>query len=193
MLEHLRTLEEAMSAGAILPVRFATVAENEDQVRRLLDARRQEFLDLLAWLADKKEYGLRVLWANPQTPFDEILSERSDLKSRRDLLMAPACPAGRLAVMEFGQTVKEAFESKRAREAEGLVSRLRGLASQVRVLNPPSDRYVLNAAFLVPSISEGAFDDIVGEMMSGPRYQIRYVGPTPPYNFVEIRVIWEEL
>jgi hypothetical protein len=193
MLEHLRTLEEAMSGGPLLPVRFATVAENEEQVRRLLEVRRQEFLGLLQWLADKSEFGLRVFWANPQTPFDEIMEERPDLKSWRDSLRAGLAQPDRLRFIEFGQAVKEAFESKRQREAERLLSELRGLASGVRILAAPADRYVANAAFLVASRSEEAFDGAVEGMRANPRYGVRYVGPAPPYNFVEIHVRWDEL
>lgn len=193
MLDHLRTLEDAMSGGPLLPVRFATVAENEEQVRRLLEARRQEFLGLLEWLADKSEFGLRVFWANPQTPFDEILPERPDLKSWRDSLHAGSGQPDRLGFIEFGRAVKETFESKRQREAEELLSELRSLASTVKILDVPSDRYVANAAFLVASRAEEAFDTVVEGIRSNPRYQARYVGPTPPYNFVEIRVRWDEL
>ena len=57
-----------------------------------------------------------------------------------------------------------------------------------------SDMMLLNAAFLVDKAQEQAFDARVhalGEARSG-RQIFQYVGPLPPYNFVDRSSQWEE-
>jgi hypothetical protein len=57
-----------------------------------------------------------------------------------------------------------------------------------------SDMMLLNAAFLVDKSQEQAFDarvQALGEAQAG-RQIFQYVGPLPPYNFVDLRVRWEE-
>ena len=57
------------------------------------------------------------------------------------------------------------------------------------------DRMVLNAAFLVEKSREAEFDHAVSRLDEelGPRALFKYVGPVPPYNFVNITVNWNEL
>ena len=53
---------------------------------------------------------------------------------------------------------------------------------------------LLNAAFLVDKSQEQAFDarvQALGAAQAG-RQIFRYLGPLPPYTFVDIRVHWEE-
>jgi Gas vesicle synthesis protein GvpL/GvpF len=57
-----------------------------------------------------------------------------------------------------------------------------------------SDMMLLNAAFRVDKSQEQAFDarvQALGEAQAG-RQIFQYVGPLPPYNFVDLRVRWEE-
>ena len=57
-----------------------------------------------------------------------------------------------------------------------------------------SDMMLRNAAFLVDKSQEQAFDAKVhalGEAQAG-RQIFQYLGPLPPYTFVDIRVHWEE-
>jgi hypothetical protein len=56
------------------------------------------------------------------------------------------------------------------------------------------DMMLLNAAFLVDKTQEQAFDaqvQTLGAAQAG-RLIFQYVGPLPPYNFVDIRLQWEE-
>ena len=52
---------------------------------------------------------------------------------------------------------------------------------------------VLNAAFLVEKANEAACDQAVQALDAemGKRMMFKYVGPVPPYNFVNIVVQWD--
>jgi len=53
---------------------------------------------------------------------------------------------------------------------------------------------VLNAAFLVDEARQVEFDAAVERLDQemGKRLIFKYVGPVPPYNFVNIVVTWED-
>jgi hypothetical protein len=57
-----------------------------------------------------------------------------------------------------------------------------------------TDRMVLNAAFLVHREQQASFDMAVQTLDAemGKRLIFKYVGPVPPYNFVNIVVNWNE-
>src|SRR2546423_631646 len=68
------------------------------------------------------------------------------------------------------------------------------LAVETRVNENQIDLMLLNAAFLVDKSQEQAFDATVqalGEGQAG-RQIFQYVGPLPPYNFVDLELRWEE-
>ncbi|MFH1141627.1 MAG: GvpL/GvpF family gas vesicle protein, partial [Chloroflexota bacterium] len=85
-------------------------------------------------------------------------------------------------------------DRKRAAIAAGILGRLRPLALAVVENKVLVDRMIVNAAFLVGTSRETAFDDAVNKFdaeMQG-RVLFRYFGPVPPYNFVNITVNWQE-
>jgi hypothetical protein len=68
------------------------------------------------------------------------------------------------------------------------------LAVETKVNKHLGDLMLLNAAFLVDKAQEQAFDakvQALGAAGAG-RQIIQYVGPLPPYNFVDIRMQREE-
>ena len=57
-----------------------------------------------------------------------------------------------------------------------------------------SDMMILNGAFLVCNERTADFDAAVQELdgQFGERMSFKYVGPLPPFNFIEIVVHWDE-
>ena len=60
-LAHQRAIEAVMAQHPVLPVRFATIAEDEDKVKRILKAEYDSFKQLLAKVSDKVELGLKAV------------------------------------------------------------------------------------------------------------------------------------
>ena len=80
----------------------------------------------------------------------------------------------------------------RARDEETILSRLNPFARKTRTNKIISDRMVLNAAFLVNRENGPAMDEAVKRLDEefNQRLMFKYVGPVPPYNFVNIVVNW---
>jgi hypothetical protein len=190
---HERVVEEAMRYSDVLPVTFGTVAYNDEQVRNQLLARRfEELHDYLEYVRHRVELGLRVHW-NQDVAFAEVVAEDEEIRILRDSVTHGHPDATYYDRIELGKRAEEALADKRAQEADAIMDLLEPLAVEARVNKELTEMMVLNAAFLVDRENEAEFDERVrsiGEAEAG-RLHLQYVGPVPPYNFVNIRVRWE--
>lgn len=198
MIAHERILEKVMQEFTLLPVRFDTITQSatpEDDIRRLLRVRNHEFTSLLRELNGQVELGLKAFWRDEKAIFQEIVDENVDIRRLRDSLSRQPPLATRHERMILGEMVKNALERKRDLEAARLVEALRPLASRVQENKVIIDRMLLNAAFLVEKCREPEFDTVVRELEAAHNGRIvfKYIGPVPPYNFVNIVVNWQEL
>lgn len=197
-LAHERVLERVMREFTLLPVRFGTVADSvspAQDIQKLLASRCEEFNNLLGHMADKVELGIKAFWRDENAIFEEIVAENGDIRRLRDSLSRRPPEATHFERIRLGEAVKEALNRKRAREAAEILMPLRQIARDVRQNEVLADRMVANAAFLVDEAREPEFDQATTELDDrfGQRVAFKYVGPVPPYNFVNIVVNWREL
>jgi hypothetical protein len=192
MMAHTKVLEEVMETFTILPVRFGTVApEPEDVVEKVLKPRYDELCDLMVEMEGRIELGLKAFWYE-DVIFNEIVSENPPIRRLRDSLLDHPAEKTHFERIRLGEMIEEAMEEKRAQDAERLLKPLRTLAQKTRTNYTFSDRMVVNTAFLVEESQEEAFDQRVEQLDDemGDRLMFKYVGPVPPYNFVDIVVRW---
>jgi signal transduction histidine kinase len=194
LLAHQRVITQAMTRSDVLPVAFGTVAESDQQVQeQLLHGAADELRHSLAEVRGRIELELKVLW-NEERLFAEIVAENDDIRALRDSLAGQAPEATQYERIQLGELVAAALQRKSEAEAASLLDALEPLAVETRVNDNLSDMMLLNAAFLVDKSQEQAFDakvQALGEAQAG-RLIFQYVGPLPPYNFVNIRLRWEE-
>lgn len=190
MLTHEKVIEIVMKDYTVLPVRFYTVAPNAEEIRSLLRRRYLEFKKLLRELDNKVELGLKALWRDMNAIFEEIVKENGESKALRARMMAPLAEEAGQAKGAVSKMVKLALEQRKAREREALLQPLRQIASDFCLSKTYGDDMIVNAAFLVDRAREKEFDSRVEQLASeyGDRMEFKYVGPAPPYSFVNIVV-----
>ena len=198
MITHEKVLERVMREFTLLPVRFDTVTDSASpvmEIQKLLATKFEEFNGLLKDMEGKVELGLKAFWRDEKAIFQEIVDENLDIRRLRDSLSRQPPQATQHERMILGEMVKAALERKRHREAARLLEPLRPLASRVQENKVIIDRMLLNAAFLVEKRREPEFDTVIKdeEAAHNGRIVFKYIGPVPPYNFVNIVVNWEEL
>ena len=204
MMAHEKVIERVMDEGfTVLPVRFGTVTRKgaatpvQDIQHRLLECRCDELENLHNQLKNKVELGLKALWRDEKAIFDEIVAESPAIRRLRDSLMphmARPPETTHFDRLRVGELVRAALDRKRQTEAKKILSRIRPIAERIRENKVIMDRMVLNAAFLVDKGREGACDEAVRKLDEelGERMVFKYTGPTPPFNFCEIVVTWDE-
>ena len=195
VLAHQLVMEAVMMEHTILPVRFATIAEGKQQqsaeqriVEKVLQARYREFQELLAKLHGKIALGVKALWQDLNSIFAEIAEQDPALRRLRGR------SAPQHVRMQVGEKVKKALEQKRAKEESSILSVLCPVAQEFRKNEKTHDRMVINATFLLTASREPEFDRRINQLAKQHqgRMKLRYAGPLPPSDFIEIVVNWEE-
>jgi len=187
-------LEEVMREFTILPVRFGTVAPSAEAIQeKVLKRRFGEFHGLLQEMEGRVELGLKAFWYE-EGIFQEVVEENPSIRRLRDSLMGRPAEETYYDRIRLGEMVENAMWKKRDGDAEKILTPLRPLVYKTRANKVVTDRMVLNAAFLVDEARQAEFDAAVKRLDEemGKRFIFKYVGPVPPYNFVNIVVTWED-
>lgn len=184
MVCHEKVIEAVMRDHTLLPVRFYTVAPNAEEIRSLLRRRYPEFKKLLRELDNKVELGLKALWRDLNTIFQEIMRENKEMGALSGKVSSDS------AKEAFAGMLKAALEDRRAKEREALLQPLGQVTSDFCLNTTYGDDMLMNAAFLVDKTREKEFDSKVKELVAryNGRIEFKYVGPAPPYSFVNIVV-----
>ena len=95
--------------------------------------------------------------------------------------------------IQLGEKIEAAMEKKRNDDSEKILEKLRPLVHKSRENKIVTDKMILNAAFLVDRLREPEFDQAMQELDTAMqnRVMFKYVGPVPPYNFVNLVIHWD--
>jgi len=163
LVRYEQTVETIMQTHTILPMRFGSLLESEEDVRDLLRTRAGEFLAALERLVGAAEYGLRVATAPDPAdgPADPLTSSSGEAYMRKHL-----------------------EERRQSRELCAWLDRaLDGLVRDSSYRETPDPEAPLSAAYLVDRLTEPAFRERVTELSETTGRIVWWSGPWPPYSF----------
>jgi len=187
VLAHERVNEAVMRQFTVIPMSFGTVFKTPDDIVELLKGAYGAFLDVLKKMRDKLEFGLKILWDRDQV-IRQIEQEDEDIRRLKREIAAQK-GSTYFARMQYGRLIDAALQARAEQYVAEIFEHLRDVSVASRANKPIGDKMIMNAAFLVAREREAAFDAKVKAI--GSKYghlNIRYTGPWPPYNFVNIRL-----
>ncbi len=192
---HAAVLSEMKQIATLVPLRFGTVCDSEENVFSLIAERRPQFEKALERLYDKKEYGVRVfcdtrklkdIVSKNEKMVDESLDEMSKgvahfLKTE---LQKNGADAG-------SSTIKSLLESCIRRAHIALLDKAaEGVFKPLGDKNDIEGReLVMNAAYLVPCSLERQFSmalETLADEYADLGFAYEQSGPWPPYHFVDV-------
>lgn len=184
---HEKAVEEVMKNYTVLPVRFATLTEDEEMVKTILEKEYDRFKELLNEIKDKKELGLKAMFKE-EVIYKEILEKYVEIKKLKEAIAAKPPAKTYYQRMEIGKMVESALEKEKEIYKEDILSALSPLAIETKTNNTYGERMIINAAFLVENEREGEFDQKIKELDAkyGDKVKFKYVGTLPPFNFVNL-------
>lgn len=196
VMAHHRAVEAVQRRfPALLPICFNTVARAETEIiERVLKTRREEFLHLLRWVADKREAGVRVYWRTMEPVFARIVEDHPEIRVRKEHLLRRPPAARYFEQIELGKQVETALKIAREQEEERIVEGLRPHAVDLRRDPVYGERWILNPAFFVETPRAKSFEQAL-ETLAAPadgNLVFKYLGEGPPFHFVELRIAWED-
>jgi hypothetical protein len=190
LLAHSQVLQEVMDKRCVLPMRFGVVMPSRDAVEEeLLKARGPALEEALAAFEPYVELDLKVL-----CPEDELLravvAERPDIRELRGSLAGRSEESTYYERIRLGELVAQAAGEKRNAVTQRIVGELEPLAAATEVGEATHEQMLANVSFLVERERVGEFDGVVerlGEELGEP-VRLRYMGPLPAFNFVDLDV-----
>jgi hypothetical protein len=192
-LAHEKAIETVMAEYAVLPVRFATVAEDEEKVGRILQKEHDRFKDLLDNIKNKTELSLKTIFKE-EVIYKYILEKYEDIRVLKGKIATLAPEKSHNQRREIGRMVEEALQREKQIVKDDIINILSPLAVEVKTNNTYGELMIINAAFLVEKGKEADFDRQVQQL--GGKYAgkatFKYVGPLPPFNFVNISINTED-
>ena len=189
MTTHEKVLEAIMEKFTVLPVRFSTISEHNDNagIERILEKDYKKFDETLSKMDGKKELGLKVL-AQETSIFDVIIEKYDAIKTLKAKIINLPADKSHYQRMKIGEMVAEALKKEIENYKNIILDALKQLSEDVKINANYGDLMILNAAFLIKNVSEPDFDKVVFDLDEkfGSFMTFKYVGTLPPYNFVNL-------
>lgn len=191
MITHEKVLEEAMRQFTVLPVRFSTISDTEDDsgIKRIIKNDYRKFDEILTEMEGKKELGLKIL-AKETEIYESIIEKYSDIKALRAKLMSLPVEKTHYQRVKIGEMVAEALKKETENYRDSIIASLAPLAVDVKINDNYGEMMILNAAFLIKNESETGFDKVVNDLSE--KYSglmtFKYTGLIPLYNFVNLEI-----
>lgn len=187
---HTIVQEALLKEYSLLPMGFGMIAASEGEVKRLLENNYDGLLGELHRLAGKIEVELKVFWEQ-ETIIKEIQGESQEFSRLKAKLKAASSPVeARSLMIVAGKLVESIVQSWKTSYAELVYATLQELSIEAKVNNPVGIKNLLNASFLIEKSREGEFQEQVYKMDTKfqGKMNFKYVGPLPPYNFVNLKL-----
>lgn len=187
LIFHERAIEEVMRFYPVLPVRFATVAENDEQVQNILEKEYDIFMKLLSDINGKKELGLKTMFKEDFI-YESILAKYENIREMKAQIASLTANESHFQRMQIGEMVENALRKEKELYKEDFLNSLSPLAQEVKINSSYGVLMILNAAFLVNNSKEEEFDNQVNKLdrKYGNAVKIKYLGTVPPFNFVNL-------
>ncbi|MFI8835962.1 GvpL/GvpF family gas vesicle protein [Streptomyces afghaniensis] len=183
LLAHQNVLSEAGAAGCVLPMRFGSVAPDDNSITAVLAERAEHYKERLRALDGRVEYNVKANHVE-EAVLHQVMAENPDI---RGLAEANRQAGGGSYddKIRLGEMVAAAVKAREAEDAAALQRVLEPAAEAVSV-GPESTGWLANVSFLVDRKSADTFLAAVEEARKElPHLEVRVNGPLPPYSFVE--------
>lgn len=183
LLAHQTVLAEAGAEGCVLPMRFGSVAPDDETVVNVLGERAEHYQERLRTLDGKVEYNVKATH-DEEAVLHRVMAENPELRSLTEA-NRQAGGGSYEDKLRLGEMVVSAVKAREAEDAAEVQRELESAATAVSA-GPESTGWLANVSFLVDRESAEAFMAAVEQVRkSHPHLELRVNGPLPPYSFVE--------
>lgn len=166
----------------VVPLRFGTLFEEEEEIRKVLKKDKKSYLKFLVNLDNKIEVELKVWWKKESFQATMMKNKRLG-RWKKELERGEGQGYD---VVEFGKAIMEVADYERKQLEKSFLAMLRPLASEWVVKEPMDEFQAFDGVYLVERQKEEDFDQAVGALYE--KYSetmiFKYTGPWAPHHFV---------
>ena len=191
LLAHARVLETLVEGSTVLPMRFGVIVETDEGVAEdVLVAGESGLTSLLNSFNGLVQLTVKANH-NEELALKDLLRERPEIRSLRDQTAGRS--ASYQSQLKLGEAVVAGLEALASADAAMLKEELSRLAERVVLQDVSGTNQVLDAALLVMREARTNTDEGIARLSRAvpDRLRLRYVGPQPPYSFVDAELAGE--
>lgn len=183
LLAHQNVLAEAGSGGCVLPMRFGSVAPDDETVLNVLGERAEHYKERLRALNGKVEYNVKATH-DEEAVLHRVMAENPELRALTEA-NRQAGGGSYEDKLRLGEMVVAAVKAREAEDAAEVQRELESVATAVSA-GPESTGWLANVSFLVDrDTAEGFLVAVEQVRKSHSHLELRVNGPLPPYSFVD--------
>ena len=184
---HERVVEAAFSNRTVLPLRFGTVFQNEDELDSFLGAHAEPLGKLLHRFRDTVELRLKASYFG-EGMLREVVAFSPQIRRLKARLAHHSGAAGYYDQIALGEEVARALQRLQERDRTAWSSRLRRHVVAERELERGDEKTVFRTAYLLRTEDLVAFDREVSRIADEERdrTEVVLVGPLAPWDFAEM-------
>lgn len=186
--KHQQVIEFVMQTHPVIPMKFGTAAEDKNEVLEMLDRVYIQFKSAFNKFRDKVELAVQVFW-DEETAIPEIVANNAEIQE----LLAQFTASGSNDIharITIGKAIHDVISKKQEAVITDIQNYLLPYAVDFASNKLLTEDMTMNGAFLVEKQREAEFDDRVNEISDkyDGNLQFKYIGPMPPYSFVNIEL-----
>jgi hypothetical protein len=188
LMSHSRVLQSVIGERCVLPMRFGVVMPDRAAVEEELLRQNGDWLSSqLRVFETYVELDVRALCAEEEL-LRTVVRERPQLAELRESLRGRPGPATYYERIRLGELVAGAVAEKREEMTGWVAGALGRYAAATKVAEPLHEQMLANVAFLVDRERLSEFDASVQALDRelDEEIRLRYTGPLPPHNFVDV-------
>jgi len=184
---HQLVIEKVMERFTILPVKFGTMVETENEVIEFLENGFSLLSKNLHQMEGKIELDVVACWELPKVL--AAISRQNDQVQEKQQEIAKKGEQDRIEdKIMLGQLIEQALKTEKARYQQVMLQMLKQETVDICLHDLANDEMIFNAAFLLEKNKEESFNQTVqalDQRLENALY-FRVVGPLPPYSFSTI-------
>jgi hypothetical protein len=184
---HQLVIESAMQRFTVLPVKFGTMVETEDDVLPFLENGAHLLHNELNKVQGKIELDV-VAWWDLQKILTAIARQNEQIQAKQQEIAMKGDQVSAQDKLALGQLIAQALKAEEARYQQVILQTLKQEAVDVCMHEVTGDKMIFNSAFLLEKSKEPSFDAAMHSLDQRLESTVnfRVVGPLPPYSFSTI-------
>jgi hypothetical protein len=189
LLRHQEVIEKIMSEHTIIPMRFGTFAESEQETIQILSRGYKTIKDIFERAKNTIEIDVAAT-LNDFNSFIQEVSEQDEIKQLKQSLLSKKGGVTLDDQIQVGVFVKKHLDKKREEYAEQIQKALSMLAQDLKGHDLMDDKMIINMAFLIEQNRQKDFEQEVDRLNNEfeEKLNFRCVGPLPPYSFYTLEI-----
>ena len=193
LLAHTQVQELLLKEYTIIPMSFGVITQSTETINKMLEENYLNFKQELKRLSEKIEIELKVYW-NKEAIKDEIENDHK-YKQITNKIAKESCQAVKQDLLiEVGQMVEAVVLKWKNVIGRDIYDNLASIAADACTNKSNEMTNILNASFLVGKSEEKEFREKAYSLDAkyNNKVDIKYIGPLPPYNFLQVELKGEQ-